>query len=280
MSLATAATTSPPFFFEPSMRATRAPGEPPSHAPATLVAVREAHAQRRYVLALAASLVVHALALPWLVMPAARSPAVASRGDVASLSIVLTPPAPVPSLAQPRQVTPDAPTAPAPVAHAEVRPPKPASEPAHATAPREPFGVSRTPLPGLPKPSVHGGVPFTVLGDAVFNRIISEFPVEVDTPVKLPDSLTVRYPRELAEGDSAPTTVILWIIVGADGVPEEMHLAQGHGAFAQAAIDALGAARYQPATIGGQPIRHHIAVAVDFPAAPSLKPTAHAANAR
>jgi len=206
--------------------------------------------------ALAASASVHVLAVAWLIAPAHAPASIGPPVDPHVLAVLVAPALPPEPVHVERSPEPVAPAPPP-----DLRPEIPRPALAHPAVPRH------DPVPGLPLAKISTDVPYALLGDDFTARMLRDFPVEVSTPVKLPESLQIRYPR-FVDDDPIQRSVILWIIVDENGKPEEMHLVQGGGMLAQAAIDALGTARYEPATnFFGQRVRHHIIVDVEFPEA-------------
>jgi TonB family protein len=68
-----------------------------------------------------------------------------------------------------------------------------------------------------------------------------------------------------ARDSNLPATVILWVIVGPDGLPHEIRVAQaaGHG-FDENAIEAVQKWRFKPAKKDGQPVAVQINVQIHF----------------
>jgi TonB family protein len=97
----------------------------------------------------------------------------------------------------------------------------------------------------------------------VLERQITEFPVEIGTPVRLSAPITVSYPpRLLAAGRE--DDVALWVVVDAEGRVEEVQVTDGSADFAGAAVAAVQAARFVPATNNRRPIRFPIALEFKF----------------
>ena len=102
------------------------------------------------------------------------------------------------------------------------------------------------------------------IGDEQTQRFAHEFPREVAWPVRMEGEVRARYPvaaREAGrEGD-----VLLWIVVDETGVIEEVKAIEGDDEFARAAIDAVTAARFSPASENGvYTIRYPIALEFRF----------------
>lgn len=79
-------------------------------------------------------------------------------------------------------------------------------------------------------------------------------------PPKLVSDATVPYP----EGATGDVTILVLLVVGADGAVESATAEGGSEPFASAAVNAARAWRYEPATRDGKPVRARIRVAIDF----------------
>jgi TonB family protein len=100
------------------------------------------------------------------------------------------------------------------------------------------------------------------LGEAL-SRQMSEFPVEIDFPVRLTETVRARYPpAALAAGRE--DSVAVWVVVDAQGVPEEVLVTDGQEEFAGAVIEAVRAARFVPARNNLVPIRFPLALEFRF----------------
>lgn len=100
------------------------------------------------------------------------------------------------------------------------------------------------------------------LGD-MLSRQLSEFPVEVDFPVRLKDKIHAKYPATaLAAGREE--SVAVWVVVDAQGVPEEILIADGSEEFAEAVVAAVKDARFVPARNNLLPIRFPISLEFHF----------------
>ena len=59
--------------------------------------------------------------------------------------------------------------------------------------------------------------------------------------------------------------MILWLVVGADGLPHNLRVARSLGmGLDEKALDAVRLWRFQPATLNGQPVAVEINVEVSF----------------
>ena len=59
--------------------------------------------------------------------------------------------------------------------------------------------------------------------------------------------------------------MILWLVVGADGLPHHLRVARSLGmGLDEKALDAVRLWRFQPATLNGQPVAVEINVEVSF----------------
>lgn len=100
-------------------------------------------------------------------------------------------------------------------------------------------------------------------------------------PPRLASSVQPAYP-DGAEGDAS---VLLAVTVGADGSVRDLRVLEGTEPFAAAALRAVGAARFSPATRDGQPVAATIRFRVDFskprrspPPPPAEPPTSEASS--
>jgi protein TonB len=162
--------------------------------------------------------------------------ALAAPGDAPSLTV------PGPKVRAPVQTA--APRAVQPAAPPRAEPPSQAGVPIGISVPGEPL------------------VAMSRIGDELLQRNWNEFPVEVAWPVRVHD-VHARYPAGALHA-AREGNVVLWIVVDAEGAVEEMQIAEGDEDFAKAAMDAVGAARFEPAKEDGKPIRYPIALEFRF----------------
>jgi TonB family protein len=206
--------------------------------------------------ALAASVAVHAT----LVLIPAGSGALQSRAAASPmLSARLVAPeaaAAVQSIAKllPAPIIPEM----APLAPTRLRPVDATIEARSAPEP----GNARA---GIATPRAAVATPLTAyarLGD-LQARWQSEFPVEVEFPVRLHDEISVPYPpaalERRIEGD-----VVVWAIVNPDGTVEDVQIVEGDQIFRDAIVAALRDARYYPAANRGENIRYPMALELNF----------------
>lgn len=100
------------------------------------------------------------------------------------------------------------------------------------------------------------------LGD-LHGRSQSEFPIEIDKPVRLDGRIVARYPAAaLAAGRE--DSVVAWVVVNEQGRASEIEIPEGTEEFADQVRAALRAARFLPAEDKLQPIRFPIALQFDF----------------
>jgi TonB family protein len=131
-----------------------------------------------------------------------------------------------------------------------------ATEPAFALPASAPSAATQAVSPAAPI-RFGNGVPGSIfvqphtledsnrLGDLV-GRQISEFPVEVDLPVRLRDPIAVRYPSAaLAAGRQG--SVVVWIVVNTLGKAEEVQVVDGAEEFSAAVLAALRDIYFLPA---------------------------------
>lgn len=230
--------------------------------------------------ALAVSVVVHTTLV---VMPGTwphrESTAAADRGDL--LQVALVPPEEK-KAEQPTERPPElvAPPAPSPATlPAEQLPPAPAAEtaaPIVAPSNLNPEASRPLAIRGAADMDVDGKqlADKSRLGDYLA-RQMTEFPVEVDFPVRLGDVIHVHYPPAAAIA-GRQDSVVLWIVVDAAGAPDEIAVVEGSQEFADAVVAAVKAAHFLPARNNLQPIRFPLALEFNFTAGNSA--TASAAN--
>jgi len=156
----------------------------------------------------------------------------------------------------PISATLSAPAAEASAAEAVLATAGPTREPDIALPASPPTAATQAMSPGVPMRfgnGVPGGIlvqPHTLedrnrLGD-LLGRQISEFPVEVDLPVRLREPIAVRYPSTaLAAGRQG--TVVVWIVVNTQGKAEEVQVVDGSEEFSAAVLEALRDIYFLPA---------------------------------
>lgn len=94
-------------------------------------------------------------------------------------------------------------------------------------------------------------------------RQMSEFPVEIQFPVKLKDALRARYPpAALAAGRE--DSVAVWIVVDVSGAVEEVTVTEGSEEFANEVLAAIKDVQFVPARNYRQPIRYPLALEFRF----------------
>jgi TonB family protein len=145
--------------------------------------------------------------------------------------------------------------------------------PATPDVPPVPTGVLAHPPPATPPLLGVGGfgevnVDGVLLADKdrlgeALSRQMSEFPVEVDFPVRMNEAIRAQYPpAALAAGRE--DSVAVWIVVDAQGVPEEVLVTDGQEEFAAAVIAAVRSAHFVPARNNLVPIRFPLALEFRF----------------
>jgi TonB family protein len=102
----------------------------------------------------------------------------------------------------------------------------------------------------------------TRLGE-YYDRQLTEFPVEIDRPPRVPEKIVARYPRAALE-DGREDSVAVWVIVGPDGAAEQIQVLDGTPEFADEVVAAVQSARFLPAENNLRPIRFPIALQFDF----------------
>jgi len=100
------------------------------------------------------------------------------------------------------------------------------------------------------------------LGD-LLSRQTSEFPVEVDLPVRLRDPIAVRYPAAaLAAGRQG--SVAVWIVVNSHGEADEVQVVDGPEDFAAAVLEALRDIYFLPAQNNRRLIAYPVSLEFSF----------------
>lgn len=207
--------------------------------------------------AFAASVVVHA---GILIATLAGSP----YPGVASLT-----PRPLIATFMPPQVAPAEPTVIASVAPSVLATPAAAipTPPAPPSAPASPEPAAATPRGrerGLAKLDVIA-VPLADrnrMGEFL-GRQTSEFPVEIDRPVRLDGKVVALYPAAALRA-GREGSVAVWFVVDAAGVPDEIHILDGDEEFVAAVLAAVRAARFLPAEDKLKPIRFPLSLEFEF----------------
>jgi TonB family protein len=127
----------------------------------------------------------------------------------------------------------------------------------------------------LAQPSLRAGVPADVpveaeqvisisrIGAELLERTTQEFPVEIGWPVRIHGKIVARYPAAALEA-GREGTVIVWVVVDPNANVEEIQVAEGAEDFAEAAIEAVKAAQFQPAAFDGVGVRYPIALEFRF----------------
>jgi TonB family protein len=83
------------------------------------------------------------------------------------------------------------------------------------------------------------------LGD-LYARQITEFPIEIDHPVRMLEPVVARYPKA-ALAQRRDENVGVWVVVNADGAAEEVQVLDGAPEFAEVVVAAVNAAKFVPA---------------------------------
>ncbi len=120
----------------------------------------------------------------------------------------------------------------------------------------------------VPKAHVTDNVPRARLGEHVETYMQRTFPIEIEEPVRIGSPLTVAFPSP-AFRDRREDTVVVWVIVRADGTVDEIHVVEGTPEFVEAVGEVVAHARFQPAKDGGKAIRFPITLEFAFRIAPS-----------
>jgi TonB family protein len=120
----------------------------------------------------------------------------------------------------------------------------------------------------VPNADVTDNVPRARLGDYIEAYMVRNFPVEIEEPARIGTPLSVEFPSA-ALRDRREGTVVLWVVVRADGTVDEIHNVTGTPEFLDAVTAVVARARFRPATSGGQAIRFPISLEFTFRIAPS-----------
>jgi hypothetical protein len=99
----------------------------------------------------------------------------------------------------------------------------------------------------------------------LLDRQMREFPLEIDSPVRLRERVVARYPFA-GVPDAEEATVTVWAVVDAEGKADEIEVVEGPAELTEAVIAAVRAARFTPAYDRLQPIRFPIALEFRFAA--------------
>lgn len=146
-----------------------------------------------------------------------------------------------------------------------VLPPEQVTAPANSTRPAPAqVAVEQVAIGGLGEMQVDGQLleDRSRLGD-LMSRQLSEFPVEVDFPVRLMETIRARYPPSaLAAGRE--DSVAVWVVVDGEGAVEEVQVVDGAEEFADVVAAAVKEVRFQPARNNLMPIRFPIALEFQF----------------
>jgi TonB family protein len=98
-------------------------------------------------------------------------------------------------------------------------------------------------------------------------------PAGLQAPVLLNEA-SLEYPPELLELDEPPSgQVVIKYVVGTDGVPKELEVAQSvHPRLDELALEAVGKLRYEPAKYQGQAVEVVLSIGLDIEAPPKPEP--------
>ena len=97
------------------------------------------------------------------------------------------------------------------------------------------------------------------------SRQLAEFPVELEFPVRLAGKIVAHYPpAALAAGREG--SVVVWIVVDAQGHADEIEVTEGAEEFANEVIAVIREAHFLPAQNNLMPIRFPISLEFQFKA--------------
>jgi TonB family protein len=237
--------------------------------------------ERRFSVALGASLVIHALAIATLrgLTPVIYAAPQAGVGAFSALQAVLagpqTPPPPVEPTAEdvtvPELVVP---AATQPVVPVPERPPQPSAPLAGSNPAR--LG------PNTPDVSIAVGTldDPARLGQEFVTRLAQRFPEPVAKVPMLLGSPIVAYPQAALEGGIERRVAVV-LTLRADGSIEDMQLAREDPLFGPVVLEALKTVKFAPAEIDGNPVPYWAIVEVVFSLSrPATAPSAARAPAR
>lgn len=100
------------------------------------------------------------------------------------------------------------------------------------------------------------------LGD-LYARQITEFPIEIDHPVRLLEPVVARYPKA-ALAQRREENVGVWVVVNAEGAAEEVQVLDGAPEFAEVVVAAVNAAKFVPAENRLRKIRYPLSLEFRF----------------
>ncbi|MEO8345348.1 MAG: energy transducer TonB [Betaproteobacteria bacterium] len=101
------------------------------------------------------------------------------------------------------------------------------------------------------------------LGDELMTKLVTQFPVEIEFPVRMKEKIVARYPpAALAAGREG--SVAVWVIVDASGQAEEIQVTEGSEEFGNSVQEAIRAAHFLPAQNEMLPIRFPITLEFQF----------------
>ena len=99
----------------------------------------------------------------------------------------------------------------------------------------------------------------------LLSREMSQYPTEIDSPVRLDDPIVVRLPAGTRPSEP-DASIVVWAIVLADGSVDTALLAEGDESVAEPVLAAVKAARFVPARSRLQPRDYPISLEFRFSA--------------
>ena len=99
----------------------------------------------------------------------------------------------------------------------------------------------------------------------LLSREMSQYPTEIDSPVRLDDPILVRLPSGIRPSEP-DASIVVWAIVLADGSVDTALLAEGDESVAEPVLAAVKAARFVPARSRLQPRDYPISLEFRFSA--------------
>lgn len=111
-----------------------------------------------------------------------------------------------------------------------------------------------------------GGDPAGLEGGVVGAKAAAEpiaLPEDADPPVPLASNQPPAYPQE-ARAEGRTGTVVLKVVIRADGAVSDLQVLRGEEPFVSAAVNAVRQWRYRPATYRGAPIAVYRIIQIPF----------------
>jgi hypothetical protein len=98
----------------------------------------------------------------------------------------------------------------------------------------------------------------------MLSRQMTEFPIEVDSPVMLDEPIVAHLPASLA-ATSSGEPIVVWAVVGWNGLVDEIQLTSGDPDLAEPVLEAVRQAHFTPARNALVAYRYPIALEFRWP---------------